>query len=181
MSNIPLEHLAATAAEGDLPAAEALIATLHSHLVAFLHLLGVPESDIDDLAQNVTIKMYRSLPRYDAAQPFLPWLRTIARREVANHWRGLSRRERRVLEFRSRCEQLLRSREADPASNHDALQRCIAALKQRQRAIVEAHYYQGHTSATIASHLGMSAVAVRKALMTVRDALRRCLEAAGHD
>lgn len=177
MDDQDLARLAVAAADGDLRATEDLLRGLHSHLMAVLHLLGVPIADIDDLAQEVTLQLYRSLGRYDAAQPFLPWMRSIARHRVANYWRGRSRRERRLAAFRARAVALLESAPGTGIPDGERLRTCIDALQERQHAIVQQHYFEGRTSATVAADLGMSAAAVRKALVTIRAALRRCVEA----
>jgi len=171
-----LRAWARVAAEGDLDAAEKLIRGLHAHLHSFLHLLGVPERDIDDVAQDVTLTMYRGLARYDSSEPFLPWLRGIARNVVATYWRGSARYEARLGALRQRVSEELERDERAWCPELDRLKACVSKLQQRQRTIVERHYFDGETSSVIAKALGIGASAIRKALMGIRAALRKCVE-----
>jgi len=72
------ERLAVAAANGDRSAFDALV-TRHRRAVYRLcwSATGNP-ADADDAAQETFVRVYRSLPSYDPARPFGPWLRKIA-------------------------------------------------------------------------------------------------------
>ncbi len=72
------ERLAELAAEGDRRAFEALV-TRHRQAVYRLCWSATGNAaDADDAAQETFVRVYRSLPSYDPARPFGPWLRKIA-------------------------------------------------------------------------------------------------------
>src|SRR5512141_1546999 len=72
------ERLAALAAVGDRDAFDALV-TRHRQAVYRLCWSATGNAaDADDAAQETFVRVYRSLPSYDPARPFGPWLRKIA-------------------------------------------------------------------------------------------------------
>ncbi len=72
------ERLAEMAAGGDRAAFEALM-TRHRQAVYRLCWAATGNSfDADDAAQETFVRLFRSLPSYDATRPFGPWLRKIA-------------------------------------------------------------------------------------------------------
>jgi RNA polymerase sigma-70 factor (ECF subfamily) len=72
------EGLAARAAGGDRRAFDALV-TRHRQAVYRLCWAATGNhADADDAAQETFVRVYRSLPSFDPARPFGPWLRKIA-------------------------------------------------------------------------------------------------------
>ena len=180
MDDAALRGMAARAAEGDLDAVEDLVRGLHGHLFSFLHLLRVPEGEMEDVAQDVVIRLYRSLGDYRTDQPFLPFLRGIARHAVADLWRSRAREERRVSAFQAFVEAYVT---VDPGARHldvrtSRLRQCLERLPARHREIVALRYERGLESSAIAREVAQSAVAVRQALSRIRRTLRACVQAA---
>jgi RNA polymerase sigma-70 factor (ECF subfamily) len=176
-----LEELAVTAAGGDLAAVERLVVAFHDHLFAFLYLLGVRDADVDDVAQEVTLEIYRSLGRYECDQPFLPWMRAIARNVTSKHWRSKRRRREHMTRFRELVEERLDAgpvAEAAEGFAVGALRSCVERLQQRQKRVIDLRYQDGMDSSSIAKALGMTSSGVRTVLARVRDALKACVESA---
>jgi RNA polymerase sigma-70 factor (ECF subfamily) len=67
-------------------------------LWAMLHRLGVPESDLPDVLQEVLVVLDRRLPTYDVNCRIEPWLFGICTRVAANYRRRLQRRRENALE-----------------------------------------------------------------------------------
>jgi len=181
MDDLELRNLAARAAAGGDRELEDLLAASHGHLMSFLHLLGVPESDIEDVAQEVGLKMLKGLPRYDADQAFLPWLRTIARNTVANFWRSQSRERSHVQAFREHVLELFAPCErANSLLNArvERLRECMEKLPQQQKSIVHLRYLQGFSAEDVARKVALKANHVRQLLFRARGALVRCVETA---
>ncbi len=178
MEDGELRELAAQAATGDLEAAEELICAVHDHLFALLHLLGIPSSDLEDIAQDVALQMYRSLPGYDPMRPFMPWLKSIALHVRANFWRSRKRREKKIETFR---DYLTEQVEQDPqCENHLDIQKsrlahCVQRLQERLRNIVTLRYQDGLNSDRIGEALGLKPQTVRKLLSRAREFLRKCV------
>ena len=47
---------------------------------------GVPERDIEDVAQQIFAAVHRALPSFDPARPLKPWLKTIALRIIRDYF-----------------------------------------------------------------------------------------------
>jgi RNA polymerase sigma-70 factor (ECF subfamily) len=162
-----------------MDALEELIRGFHRSLFTFLHLLGIPPKDSDEVAQEVVIQMYRSLGRYSADQPYLPWLRSIARHVTANYWRTHRAEERKMKSFQrylaNKAETVAgcsRVGEIDSAR----LEECMGKLQERHRKLLALRYEQGFDSTRIAGVLGLQAPAVRQSLLRIRDILKACVE-----
>jgi RNA polymerase sigma factor (sigma-70 family) len=77
---------------GDNEALTKLMVRWEIGLKSFLLRLGLPESDVEDVAQEAFVKVYRSRMRYRAAAPFKPWILTIAGNLARNRMRWRFRR-----------------------------------------------------------------------------------------
>ncbi len=72
------EGLAARAARGDRRAFDALVTRHRQAVYRLCWSAAGNHADADDAAQETFVRVYRSLPSYDPARPFGPWLRKIA-------------------------------------------------------------------------------------------------------
>lgn len=174
-----MEGLAAEAASGDLQAGRDLIESLHDHLFALLHLRGILEPDMDDVAQVTVLQMYRRLGSYDPSRPFLPWFRAIVRNVTSNYWRQRARIRRRTEIFQKLVDENVP--EDDEAliqmdARKNRLTECLEALGDRHKRAVELHYFQNLNSQDIGRRIGLRAAAVRQLLVRTRLILRRCIE-----
>ena len=179
MDDAHLGVLALRCAMGDMDALEELLRGVHRHLFTFLHLLGIPPNDIEEVAQDVVVQMHRSIGRYSRKHAFLPWLRSIARHVTANYWRTHRAEERKIRAFQRYLEsrvgaqpQDLPQWEVPPA----VLEDCMSKLQEKHRELVTLRYHHGYDSARIAGALGLQAPAVRQSLARIRDILKACVE-----
>ena len=180
MKEQELRKLAAEAADGDIDAAETLMRGAHEHIFGLLYLLGIPHEDADDLGQDIALQVYTSLPKYDPAKQFLPWMRSIARHVTANYWRSRTRQEKRMTAFREYV-----AKELAPAAGRDVLDvrvdilsRCMDRLKENHRTMVRLRYFENMKTEEISKRVGLTALSVRSILVKIRKALRACVERA---
>jgi RNA polymerase sigma-70 factor (ECF subfamily) len=85
------KELARQSRAGSLIAFEELVLRYEKRVYSFLCVRMPDPSDAEDLLQQVFIKAYRNIGRYNAKYAFYTWLLGIARREVAGFyrsWRG---------------------------------------------------------------------------------------------
>jgi RNA polymerase sigma-70 factor (ECF subfamily) len=79
-------------------------------------------------------------------------------------------------------ELLLSGAEPEPALESWAdgrvpiLRDCVEKLAPKSRKLVAGRYSDGWKAPDLADHLGMTPVAVRKALMRIREQLKQCVE-----
>ena len=72
------ERLAAQAAGGDRDAFDVLVTSHRQAVYRLCWSATGSAADADDAAQETFVRVHRSLPSYDPARPFGPWLRKIA-------------------------------------------------------------------------------------------------------
>ncbi len=78
--------------DGEDDALTMLMARWEVGIKSFLLRLGLPDSDVEDVAQDAFVKLYRSRGRYRVNAPFKPWLLTIAGNLARNRIRWRFRR-----------------------------------------------------------------------------------------
>jgi RNA polymerase sigma-70 factor, ECF subfamily len=120
---------AGSGAAATMPSFEAVFEDHFDYVWATLRRLGVQERDLEDLSQDVFLRVFGQLDHFDASRPVRPWLFGFAFR-VASDYRRLAR---------NRCELLdLHDRDpTDPAPS--ALERVLRteALTLAQAALEE--------------------------------------------
>lgn len=171
--------------EGDERAFEKLISMHQGAIVGTVYRMLNSLDDAHDIAQQVFIRVWRSAPRYEPTAKFTTWLYTITRNLVFNETRRRSRRKEVSIE---------QENEDDPpkhfadhsvpgadhnlaqAEFHDALDKAIAALPEKQRMAVILRGRQDLPYEDICSILKMSLPAVKSLLFRARNDLRRHLD-----
>src|SRR5260370_1063976 len=115
-------HLVRQATSGDLNAFEELVRRMQRRVYGFAyqHLRDLDEAY--DLTQEIFVKLYRNLARYDAERPFEPWFWKLAANTTINY-----RRKRLPLPTDQAADQRLAGA-ASPAPPHDQV--LVDALAQ---------------------------------------------------
>jgi RNA polymerase sigma-70 factor (ECF subfamily) len=107
-----------------------------------LRRLGVHARDLEDLAQEVFVSVYRRLDDYDTSRPLRPWLFAFAFR-CASDWRRLARHRVEVSDDPDRTAASTRS--ADDAMVHaEDLELALEALQHveiERRAVLVLHEF----------------------------------------
>src|SRR2546430_4428042 len=80
-------QLARQATGGDLDAFEELIRCLQRRVYGFAYQHLRDSSEAHDLAQEIFVKLYRNLGRYDSTRPFEPWFWKLAANTTINYRR----------------------------------------------------------------------------------------------
>jgi RNA polymerase sigma-70 factor (ECF subfamily) len=164
--------------DGDPAAFPRLLAAYRRPVYSYLIRCGVPESDRDDLFQDVFIKIHAAAGRYDAARPLHPWLFTI----VANTVRTYHRKNRvRDLVFTAPAESEPRSMQADSeklaAARQTAawLEREIEKLPLAQQEVLILTCIENLPQREVAEILGLPVNTVKTHLRRARQGLIRKL------
>lgn len=113
---------------------------LHRHLLRMLH----SGADTDDVLQNTFVKAYRNLGRFRGDSKLSTWLYRIATNEALSWLRGSQRRNAR---FSAEDPATMAGRQlagdgyfdGDAAQAH--LQRALATLPPKQRAVFSFRYF----------------------------------------
>lgn len=163
---------------GDLAAFEQLMRQ-HERLVwrVAIRVLG-NEADAEDVAQEVFLRLHRSLQQFDESQAFAPWLYRMTVNLCLDHRRRLSRHSLEPLDGHEE----LGSGSAGPEETlsreerKQALQAGLATLPAKERAALVLRDIEGLSTEQVAEALGSSATTVRSQISTARTKLRRFVE-----
>jgi RNA polymerase sigma-70 factor, ECF subfamily len=168
---------------GDTAAFEDLIER-HQSLVAgtIARMLG-SNSDVEDIAQQVFIRVWKSAGRYVARAKFTTWLLKITRNLVFNELRRSKRHALVPLQTEPGAEemplpdQVARAPDASLLETElqQAIERAIVQLPQSQRMALILRRYEEMSYEQIAEILDLSVPAVKSVLFRARTELRERL------
>lgn len=151
----------------------------------------VPREMVEEVAHDVFVRAYTSLPTYSFRTPFPHWLSTIAVRSCYDVWRSVSARKEvplsgpsdAVEEQQQWTEHLLaaesKARFDTMARQQDAanlLQGALARLSPENRMVVTLVHLEGHSVREAADLLGWTVVNVKVRAHRARQQLRKILD-----
>ncbi len=157
---------------------DSIVRDTQAHIRAYIAGLGVPRHDVDDVAQDVYVELYRFWERIPPDIPLKQWLKGIARNLCMNYFRRNSRRQR--LQREALLEIFLQAeRKESPALSEGPVRRaldgCCEKLSPESQRLLKLRYEQELPSHRIAERIQSTAEAVRIALFRIRTALKACI------
>ena len=171
-------------AGGDTVAFEQLVER-HQTLVAgtVARMLGA-NSDVEDIAQQVFIRVWKSAGRYVARAKCTTWLLKITRNLVFNEMRRAKRHPHVPVQIEPEVEEILLKDEAMAtpdailleAELQGAIEKAIALLPEMQRMALVLRRYEELRYEEIADVLDLSVPAVKSLLFRARMELRERLK-----
>jgi RNA polymerase sigma-70 factor, ECF subfamily len=165
---------------GDTSAFETLVER-HQSLVGgtVAHMLG-SNSDVEDIAQQVFIRVWKSARRYVPRAKFTTWLLKITRNLVFNELRRSKRHAHVPLQTDPGTEEFPLKDEKNPAPDaslletelQQAIEDAITQLPESQRMALILRRYEQLSYEEIAEVLDLSVPAVKSVLFRARTELR---------
>ncbi len=174
----------AATARGDTAAFEELVDRHRTLVLGTVgRMLGI-NSDVEDLAQQVFIRVWKSAARYQPTAKFTTWLLTITRNLVFNETRRRKRHPSETLDIHEGEESIALPDQARRIPDRALLQTelqtavdtAIHALPEKQRMAVILRRYESKSYEEIGQVLGLSVPAVKSALFRARVELREALQ-----
>jgi RNA polymerase sigma-70 factor, ECF subfamily len=161
-------QLVRQATRGDLEAFEELIRRLQRRVYGFAYQHLRDTEEAHDLAQEIFVKLYRNLGRFDVDRPFEPWFWKLAANTSINY------RRKRVPLPAEASEEVADDSSAIP--KHDpALVQALSQLDPSYRLPVLLHYYADLSLEQVAHSLNSSVPAIKSRLHRARAQLRNSL------
>ena len=163
-------QLARQATGGDLDAFEELVRRLQRRVYGFAyqHLRDLDEAY--DLTQEIFVKLFRNLTRYDVERPFEPWFWKLAANTTINY-----RRKRVPVPTDQSSDQAATSG-GSPGPAHDpVLVDALAQLDPAYRLPILLHYYADLPLEQVAQSLNLTVPAIKSRLHRARAMLRNSL------
>lgn len=165
---------------GDTHAFEELIER-HQSLVAgtVARMLG-SNSDVEDIAQQVFIRVWKSASRYTPRAKFTTWLLKITRNLVFNELRRTRRHVHVPIQTEPEAEEIPLKDETTPMPDasllenelQEAIEKAITELPEMQRMALVLRRYEELNYEQIAEILDLSVPAVKSILFRARTELR---------
>lgn len=160
-------QLARQATGGDLDAFEELIRCLQRRVYGFAYQHLRDSSEAHDLAQEIFVKLYRNLGRYDSTRPFEPWFWKLAANTTINY-----RRKRIPMPAELSDES---AGETQNPQHDPALLEALGQLDPAYRLPILLHYYADLSLEQVGHSLDLSVAAVKSRLHRARAQLRNAL------
>jgi RNA polymerase sigma-70 factor (ECF subfamily) len=173
---------------GDESAFEKLVQRNQSNVHAVIYRFLGDQSDVEDLAQEVFLRVYRTADRYVPTAKFTTWLYRIAANLSLNAIRSRSKARVSQLEmpdddgpaggFYREVEDThgeSPSDDLDAAELHEQILAAIHSLPENQRIAIILNKFEQMRYDEIAEVLGVSMMAVKSLLSRARNNLRQSL------
>jgi RNA polymerase sigma-70 factor, ECF subfamily len=161
-------QLVEQATGGDLGAFEELVTRLQKRVYGFAYHHIRDAAEAHDLAQEIFVKLFRNLARYDPARPFEPWFWRLAANTSINY------RRRRVPQPAEPAEEAI-DPDSGRASHDPGLVEALAQLDPAYRLPILLHYYADLSLEQVSLSLNLSVPAVKSRLHRARAQLRNTL------
>ena len=170
------------------PAAFEVILRAYQHRVYALAYRMVYDAELArDITQDVFLRLYQRMDRYDPSRPFEPWFFTLATHYTLNaRQKALLRRTQSLdAPFKGTddarpepedTESEQPSQGAEDSEARAAIHQAIRELPDKYAAIVALHYLEGHGVKAIGSRLNMPVGTVKIRLHRARNLLREKLK-----
>ncbi|WP_026703101.1 RNA polymerase sigma factor [Salibacterium aidingense] len=165
------------ARSGNKEAFHTIVHTYYQTVQRFAYQIGVRPEDIDDVTQEVFLRVYRSLRSYSGGT-FTTWLYSITLNTARDLMRKQKRQNRKIEKMRETTpnhtyETLNVSEEA--MELHDL----IRGLDEKYRIPLVLHYFHHQTYAEISEVTGTSESGVKSQVMRAKKKLKYQIEKEG--
>lgn len=140
--------------------------------------------EAEDVVQEVFVRVYRALPRYEERQRFEPWLFHI----LGNCCRTANKRTRRVdvhtIHDETAVQRVPAAETPYTQFDHEwgsAVREALAELPDHNREVFLLHYVEGFSYDEIEQMTGIRRSALKMRVKRASDFMRRRLEGRLHD
>jgi RNA polymerase sigma-70 factor (ECF subfamily) len=162
-------QLVRQATGGDLSAFEELIRSLQRRVYGFAYQHLRDADEAHDLVQEIFVKLYRNLARYDSNRPFEPWFWKLAANTTINY-----RRKHTPMPFES-PEQVAAGFDPSLPQHDPTLVEALAQLDPTYRLPILLHYYADLSLEQVSQTLNLTIPALKSRLHRARAQLRNSL------
>jgi RNA polymerase sigma-70 factor, ECF subfamily len=169
--------LVARARDGDVEAFETLVVRHADRVHAVVLRFGVGRTDAEEVVQDIFVRAWRALPRFEGRSKLSTWLYRIAFNEAHRRLKRRGRsREVVALDEELADDGPSPHARAETAELGRLLERALRELPERLRAPVVLRDIEGLTTEEAASVMGLREAAFKSRLHRGRVALRDALE-----
>lgn len=168
------------AQQGDPEAFATLVERYEEVAFRVAYLIVRDETEAQDVAQDAFVRAYRSLDRFDAQQPFRPWLLRIVTNLAINNRRGMRRRDAvsERYEREARLQRPTASPEAavEATAEAERVWQAVGDLSEQDQTILYLRYFLDASEEETAAAIGRPVGTVKSRLHRVLRRLRAIVE-----
>ncbi|CEH30814.1 RNA polymerase subunit sigma [Aneurinibacillus migulanus] len=159
MTEAELHEWLSKMAVGDKEAFEVIYRETKEHVYRTVSFLLRNKQDVCDVVSEVYIELFKSLPNYNARQPFRAWLNGLTIRQTQNWNRKVWRRFRlydrsKLLEAEKVSTRI--EKEVIEHENTEELLSVLQNLSYKLKTVLVLRYYHDHSFEEIATILDIS-------------------------
>lgn len=136
----------------------------------------VPESDVEDVTQEVFIAALKSLPSFRGDSKFGTWLRTLTNHKVAEFYRKRSRKQEPQIAMLSEAQAQVDGETSTMMEDRIFLQHTLQDLPENYREVLLLRFAEDMQFNEIADHLNQNLEAVKSLFRRAVTALRNNLD-----
>jgi RNA polymerase sigma-70 factor (ECF subfamily) len=160
----------------DLAAWEELVASWNERLRYFVRRMVEHEHDAANVLQEVWLSAFRNIVTLRQDARLAPWLYTIARRAVMNHYRGRYRQDEAVATDEEFVESETDRDARIDFDNAELVHFGLGQLRMAEREILTLYFLEDLSVAEIGDVLEIPPGTVKSRLWKARQELRRVLD-----
>jgi len=138
---------------------------------------GLPWESVQDLAQDIFVKVYTNLEKFDGNKKFSSWIYRIARNETINFWLYSQRRKTASWDVSGASQTFIsdgRNMESDiyQKINNERLVKTFENLGEKYQEVIALNYLEGKSYQEIAEELSKPVATIGTLLNRARKLLR---------
>ncbi|MDP2709267.1 MAG: RNA polymerase sigma factor [bacterium] len=144
----------------------------HKIYAYFLYRVGFDQKLAEDLTSEVFLKAFKNFEDFEDGKPFQPWIFTISRNHLINHYKA-SKRETSLTEM----EGFLKCADHDFESKHELarVMGIISDMEEKDKEVLLLRFSSGLSNTEIADLLEKEEGAIRTRISRSLSKLRRIL------
>lgn len=169
------DELVARTIKGDRKALDFLIRRYETSIYGFLLRMTRNPADAEDLVQEIFLRMFRSLERYQPRGLFRSWLFTIARNCCKSAAEKKSR-DTGLMSSEQAFDQACAETRSAGDNGHEEMDAMLASLPEESRRVIVLRYVVDLSCSEIAAIEQISEEAVRQRLHRARVMIRKNIE-----
>ena len=166
------EHLIQQFVQGDLQAFDSLY---NRHVKAVYNRVRyvIPETDVEDVTQDVFLAALCSLPSFRGEARFSTWLRTLTNHKVAEYYRKRSRKKETMQVDLAHAEQSGDQGNASSLEDRIALRRALNNLSKQYREVILLRFAESMQFNEIADYFRKNPEAIKSLFRRAMSALQK--------
>lgn len=157
---------------------------VHSSIVMLRAYVGFHvwnEFDRDDIIQDIYLKVFEDIHRYQPGTDFNAWLKTISRYKILEYQRKQQRKQSAHSKYIEHLQAtvsehiFINEKEYPLEGKIGALKHCLSILSKKNREMIELKYFKNLSMKEIGKYFCINSNAASVSIHRIRTALATCI------